>query len=59
MNYRFFDNIVGSAPVASQKFQFKEGKHSAKNYSEKTIEKFLESLHKILEIVQKLSKNVY
>ena len=41
---------MGSASGASQEFQFREGKHSAENYSAKTIEKFLENLHKILKI---------
>ena len=50
MNFRFFDDLVGSAPGASQEFRFREGNHSAKNYSAKTIEKFLENLHKILKI---------
>ena len=40
MNFRFFDDLVGSAPGASQEFRFREGKHSAKNYSAKTIENF-------------------
>ena len=38
MNFRFFDDLVGSAPGASQYFRFREGKHSANNYSAKTIE---------------------
>ena len=41
---------MGSAPGASQEFRFREGKRSAKNYSAKTIEKFLENLHNILKI---------
>ena len=53
MNFRIFDDLVGSAPGASQEFRFREGKHSAKNYSAKTIEIFLENLHKILKISQK------
>ena len=53
MNFRFFDDLVNSAPGASQEFRFRERKHSAKYYSAKTIEKFLENLHKIF---QKLSK---
>ena len=40
MNLGFFDDLVGSAPEASQEFQFNKGKHSAKNYSAKTIENF-------------------
>ena len=40
MNFRFFDDLVGSAPGASQKFRFREGKHSTKNYSAKNIENF-------------------
>ena len=47
MNLRFFDDLMGSAPGASQEFRFREQKHSAKNYSVKTIENFLENLHKI------------
>ena len=35
MNLRFFDDLVGSAPGASQENRFREGKYSAK-----TIEKF-------------------
>ena len=50
MNFRFFNDLVGSAPGASQEFRFREGKHSANNYSAKTIENFLENLHKILKI---------
>ena len=42
--------LVGSAPGASHEFLFREGKHLAKNYSAKTIEKFLENLHKIFKI---------
>ena len=53
MNFRFFDDLVNSAPGESQEFRFRERKNSAKNYSAKTIEKFLENLHKIF---QKLSK---
>ena len=30
MNFRFFDDLVHSAPEASQEFRFREGKHSAK-----------------------------
>ena len=45
MNFRFFDDLVGSAPEAPQEFQFREGKHTAQNYSTKTIEKLLENLH--------------
>ena len=30
MNFRFFNDIVGSAPGASQEFRFREGKHSVK-----------------------------
>ena len=30
MNFRFFDDLVGSAPEASQEFRFGEGKHYAK-----------------------------
>ena len=47
---------MGSAPGASQEFRFREGKHSAKNYSAKTIEKFLENLNKILKISKNFQK---
>ena len=40
MNFRFFDDLVNSAPGMSQEFWFKEGKHSVKNYSAKTIKNF-------------------
>ena len=53
MNFRFFNDLVGSAPKASQEFRFRKGKHSAKNYSAKIIEKIFKNLHKIL----KISKN--
>ena len=33
---------------------FGSGKHSAKKYSAKTIEKILENLHKILKIFSKI-----
>ena len=46
MNFRFFDDLVCPAPGASQKFRLREGKHSAKNYSAKTIENVLENLRK-------------
>ena len=38
MNFRFFDDLVGSAPGASQEFWSRESKHSAKHYSAKTFE---------------------
>ena len=40
MNFRFFNDLGGSAPEASHKFPFREVKHSAKIYSAKTIENF-------------------
>ena len=40
MNFRFVDDLVGSAPEASQEFRSREGKHSTKHYSAKTIEIF-------------------
>ena len=30
MNFRFFNDLVGSAPKASQEFRFRKGKLSAK-----------------------------
>ena len=46
MNFRFFDDLVGSAPGAAQ--EFGSGKENIQqNYSSKTIEKFLENLHKV------------
>ena len=56
MNFRFFDDLVGSASGATQEFRFREGKHSSKNYSAKTIENILENLHKILKISKKIQK---
>ena len=50
MNFKIFDDLVGSAPGGSQEFRIREGKHPAKNYSTKTIENFLKNLHKILKI---------
>ena len=41
MNFRIFDDLLGSAPRASQEFRFGEGKQSAKNYSPKNIENIL------------------
>ena len=58
MNFRFFDDLVGLAPGASQEFRFREGKNSAKNYSAKAIENFLENLHKILKI-SKIFQNLF
>ena len=48
MNFRFFDDLVDSAPGTSQNFRFKKGQHSEKNYSSKAIERFLKNLHEIL-----------
>ena len=44
---------MGSAPGASQEFRFREGKLSAK-----TIEIFLENLHKILKISKIFQKSL-
>ena len=59
MNFRFVDDLVGSAPKASQEFRFRKGKHSAKNYSANTIEKFLENLFKNLKIFSKFIKILF
>ena len=40
MNFRFFDDLVGSAPGASQEFRFREGKYFSKKLLSKAIEKF-------------------
>ena len=53
MNFRFFDDLVDLAPGASQEFRFRKGKHSAKNHSANTIEKFEENLHKILKVFKR------
>ena len=45
MNFKFFDDLVNSTPGATQEFDFRKRKHSAKNYSAKTIENILENLH--------------
>ena len=42
MNFRFFDDLVGSGPGASQEFQEGILVHSAKNYLAKTIQNFWE-----------------
>ena len=42
MNFRFFDDLVGSAPGASQEFLSGKENIQQKNYSAKTIEKFFE-----------------
>ena len=56
MNFRFFEDLVGSAPEAAQEFRFREIKHSAKNYSitqQRLLKIVLENLHKILKISKK------
>ena len=53
MNFGFFDDLVGSAPGASQEFQFREEKHSA-NITQQRLENFLENLHKILKLSKTL-----
>ena len=58
MNFRFFDDFVGSAPGAFQEFRCREGKYLAKHYSTKTIENVLENLHKILKI-SKIFQNFF
>ena len=50
MNFRFFDDLLGSAPGAFKEFRVRECKHPAKYYSAKTIENFMENIHKILKI---------
>ena len=37
MNFRFFDDLVGSARGASQEFRFREGKHSAKKITQQRL----------------------
>ena len=61
MNFRMFNDLVGSAPEASQEFQFMEEKHSAKDYSAKTIENFvgkftqnLTNFHKISNFLSRI-----
>ena len=53
MNFKIFDDLVGSALGASQEFRFREGKHSAKHYSAMNIENCFKNLHKISKIFQK------
>ena len=55
MNFRFFDDLVGSAPGTSQEFRFREGKHSAKNYSAKPIKRFFRKFIKFKKFL-KISK---
>ena len=40
MNFRFFDDLVGLAPEASQEFRFREGKHSAKIAQQRLLKIF-------------------
>ena len=57
MNFRFFDDLVGSVPGASQeRLRFRKGKHSAKHCSARLLKIFLENLHKILKISKIFSK---
>ena len=56
MNFRYFDDLVGSAPGGSQEFRFRAGNIQQNNYSAKTIEKLLENLHKILKLSKKFQK---
>ena len=37
MKFRFFDDLVGSAPGASQEIWFREGKHSAKKITQQRL----------------------
>ena len=40
MNFRFFDDLVGSAPGAPQEFRFREEKHSAKHTQQILLKRF-------------------
>ena len=40
MNFRFFDDLVGSAPEASQEFRDREGKHSEKIIQQRLLKNF-------------------
>ena len=53
MNFRFFEDLVGSAPGASQEFCFRKGKHSAKITKQRLLKKF----SKIYIKFEKFSKN--
>ena len=52
MNFRFFDDLMGSARTASLEFRFRERKHSAKNYSAKLLKKFSKVYIKFLKFVK-------
>ena len=56
MNFRFFDDLVGSAPEASQEFRFREGKHLAKTYSAKTFKKYFGKFTLNFKNFQNISK---
>ena len=48
-----FNDLVGSALGASQEFRFRKVKHSAKNYSAKTVEKFFWKIYIKFDIFPK------
>ena len=40
MNFRFFDDLVGSAPGVSQEFRFREGKKFSKKITQQRLLKY-------------------
>ena len=52
MNFRVFDDLVGSAPGASQESRFRKGKNLVKYYSAKSIEKFWKVNIKFLKFLK-------
>ena len=50
MNFRFFKDLVGSAPGASQEFCFRKGKHSAKITKQRLLKNFSKIFKKFSKI---------
>ena len=57
MHFRFFDDLVGSAPGASLEFRF-WGEHLAKNYSTNISKKFQQFLKFLKNFLVKFKKNL-
>ena len=57
MHFRFFDDLMGSAPEASLEFRFEKGREHSEKLLIKLFKKCLENLHKIcIKILKNFSK---
>ena len=56
MHFRFFDDLMGSAPEASPEFRFETGRNIQKKLLIKLLKKCLENLHKICTKILKFPK---